>query len=310
MRNKFENTYNFSEARKSRRRKKSGRNKNMNITYSTGYPSYDTDMFNRRFSGMSNTSWEIEANKAAEEANRELGTFAASSADGSSLACGGDCGEGAGEGMSENMKLKEAKRYVRRYYIRPINKFCSTKVDIINYLIEYNDRDCVIYTLNNLVDNDDVTKLSSKDIIYYYEDGMLFDKNHMKLMDYELAVKNEEERELLDIENASEKDLRRVYADRIIGAKFEENIDLPRKTIRKTNTKMSESKHELDLDFCDVDANRKKLREANAEYCCICGEELEGYGNNPYPVKKEGKCCDACNMKFVIPARISDLDIK
>ena len=27
-------------------------------------------------------------------------------------------------------------------------------------------------------------------------------------------------------------------------------------------------------------------------------------GNNPAPVKEFGKCCDACNRKFVIPARL------
>ena len=34
--------------------------------------------------------------------------------------------------------------------------------------------------------------------------------------------------------------------------------------------------------------------------CCICGKEIKGYGNNPWPVKKEGLCCD-------IPARIKNM---
>ena len=39
--------------------------------------------------------------------------------------------------------------------------------------------------------------------------------------------------------------------------------------------------------------------------CCICGKEImEKYGNNPWPVKEEGECCDDCNIKYVIPARI------
>lgn len=277
---------NILEAKKRRKKAK--------ITYSTGYPAYDTEMFNRRFDGMPNCSWEVKANNDAEKITQEIGTIAAPSADGGSVV---DCGEVSGsEGMSENMKLKEAKRYVRRYYIRPINKFCSTKTDIINYLIEYHDQDCTIYTLNNLIDNDDVSKLTSKDIIYYYEDGMLFDKNHMKLMDYELAVKNEEERDLIDIEKASEAELKKVYADRIIGAEFEESI--------KKN--IHESIHELDLDFDDVDIYGKTLRESKKEVCCICGEELDGYGNNPEPYKQKGKCCDACNIKFVIPARLEE----
>lgn len=37
--------------------------------------------------------------------------------------------------------------------------------------------------------------------------------------------------------------------------------------------------------------------------CCICGEELKGFGNNPYPISDEGRCCDKCNDK-VIEARI------
>ena len=42
--------------------------------------------------------------------------------------------------------------------------------------------------------------------------------------------------------------------------------------------------------------------------CVICGKEFEGYGNNPEPVKSsdEGKCCDDCNMLYVIPARIEE----
>ena len=37
--------------------------------------------------------------------------------------------------------------------------------------------------------------------------------------------------------------------------------------------------------------------------CCICGKRFKGYGNNPDPIKKEGHCCDDCNVKVVIPAR-------
>lgn len=39
--------------------------------------------------------------------------------------------------------------------------------------------------------------------------------------------------------------------------------------------------------------------------CCICGKEVEGFGNNPEPVKHEGRCCDVCNVTFVIPARVN-----
>ncbi len=40
------------------------------------------------------------------------------------------------------------------------------------------------------------------------------------------------------------------------------------------------------------------------EKCCICGKSIKGYGNETYPVKT-GRCCDACNLKFVIPSRFA-----
>ena len=39
--------------------------------------------------------------------------------------------------------------------------------------------------------------------------------------------------------------------------------------------------------------------------CCICGKEVDEYGNNPFPVKDTGKCCNKCNIEKVIPMRIS-----
>ena len=41
--------------------------------------------------------------------------------------------------------------------------------------------------------------------------------------------------------------------------------------------------------------------------CCICGGPIEGHGNNPFPVKAEGDCCDKCNAEVVIPARIEKM---
>lgn len=43
-------------------------------------------------------------------------------------------------------------------------------------------------------------------------------------------------------------------------------------------------------------------------YCCICGKELKGYGHNAKPVQS-GYCCDECNIKFVIPARLRDAKV-
>ncbi len=37
--------------------------------------------------------------------------------------------------------------------------------------------------------------------------------------------------------------------------------------------------------------------------CCICGKDIKGYGNNPFPIA--GKiCCDECNVKVVLPYRL------
>ena len=44
--------------------------------------------------------------------------------------------------------------------------------------------------------------------------------------------------------------------------------------------------------------------------CCICGEVYWGEGNNPEPYKQVGKCCDNCNLVYVIPARLKQIDMK
>ena len=52
------------------------------------------------------------------------------------------------------------------------------------------------------------------------------------------------------------------------------------------------------------------LEKAKRNTCCICGRAIEGYGNNPWPVNtnEEARCCDACNLEFVLPARIRSLN--
>lgn len=46
----------------------------------------------------------------------------------------------------------------------------------------------------------------------------------------------------------------------------------------------------------------------NIKKCCFCGCVIEGYGNNPAPVKKTGRCCDICNYAVVLPARIAEFE--
>lgn len=43
--------------------------------------------------------------------------------------------------------------------------------------------------------------------------------------------------------------------------------------------------------------------------CCLCGREIEGYGNNAEPVK-DGRCCDDCNDNVVLPVRIGWIKIE
>lgn len=51
----------------------------------------------------------------------------------------------------------------------------------------------------------------------------------------------------------------------------------------------------------------KKARDLKGYKCCVCGAKILDYGNNPYPVvdDEDARCCDQCNMEYVIPARIA-----
>jgi hypothetical protein len=47
--------------------------------------------------------------------------------------------------------------------------------------------------------------------------------------------------------------------------------------------------------------------------CCLCGVEVEGYGNDPSPIQtqnEDDECCDECNLAKVIPARIELVILK
>ena len=193
---------------------------------------------------------------------------------------------------NKNMKLTEAKRYIKRYYIRPQNIFCSNKAEILQALVqEVKDNNCSVYSLKSLADHDDVHLLQPSDIIYYYDDGILYDKNHIKVMDYDLNVKHEEDRKKFgNVDAISDKTFEDEYEDRLTESIYLEN--------------------EFNLDFDDVNVFGEVLVEGTAAsfVCCICGEEVSGPGNNPSPIKESGKCCDACNRKFVLPARILDLN--
>ena len=352
-----------------------------------------------------------------------------------------------------------AKRYIKRYYIRPQNVFASNKAEILQRLaeVEADGANCSVYSLKALDDHDDVHLLQPKDIIYYYDKGVLYDKNHVPVLDYDLNVKNEEERPKISAEATSDERFKDVYQDRmtdrtiaedfndeltesphfdpadywdedpdwmnvsnktkspdwdiirkarkqkygqgyttygkaskaavpagtfismygacdpikakeafekhlgehkldvrnfhaaydniledegILGifnkdgvmrgkgvygqikdcknykvkailtkfwvAQFKDNCEIYYGTLGESLTEDLGDFNVFSLDFTNINAFGVKLTEGKeTEYtCCICGEEFEGYGNNPEPVKESGKCCDACNRKFVIPARL------
>lgn len=62
---------------------------------------------------------------------------------------------------------------------------------------------------------------------------------------------------------------------------------------------MKNKEKEVDVQGLTSNCNEERYK------CCICGGIFEGFGNNPSPYKNEGRCCDDCNLRFVIPCRIA-----
>ena len=357
------------------------------ITYTTGDPDLNIAFFNKQM------GTDFESDKLAftqDDLN-----------DSSDLAMEVCSGDGCGGALAE------AKRETKRYYIRPQNIFCANKSDVLRALTEIDTENCSVYTLKNLEDHDDIHLLTNKDIIYYYDNEILYDKNHVKIMDYKLSIKNEEERKNFagDTDSVSDATFRDEYEDRLTdrtldlqesfncpgngwcidvypeGRRSEyssettatnifnklknlveaepynykpnytvvllKNIsedeldeidkfvagDLTRELLEPKaevveedqfympfeNIETEDPIYEDDFDNVDypginLDSDEVFNQEFEAKnvfgesverkVCCICGEEFEEYGNNPAPIKDSGKCCDGCNLKFVIPARI------
>jgi hypothetical protein len=242
-----------------------------------------------KYNSLSYTTGDIGLN--IDHFNKRMGTFGLGADSGAAVDFSATTPDG-GAGISSGA-LCEAKRYVRRYYIRPQNIFCSNKAEIIKALIELDDANCSVYTLNNLGDEKDVSKLMNSDIIYYYDDGILYDKNKVKVMDYDLSIKKEEERKhFANVDSAPEKEFKSEYEDRMTEVtELEEDADID---------------NPFDLSFEAVNVFGEKLTEAKESFCCICGEPVAGHGNNPEPFMSadEGRCCDGCNIKFVLPIRV------
>lgn len=79
--------------------------------------------------------------------------------------------------------------------------------------------------------------------------------------------------------------------------------------IKNKNIKTLEADFEDERAGEPAEKDEKPVEEEleDEHKCCICGEPIEGYGNNPFPVKTEGDCCDKCNAEVVIPARIEKM---
>ena len=38
------------------------------------------------------------------------------------------------------------------------------------------------------------------------------------------------------------------------------------------------------------------IKNSTMTDCVLCGDVVDGFGNNPYPLADGGKCCDSCNI--------------
>ena len=66
------------------------------------------------------------------------------------------------------------------------------------------------------------------------------------------------------------------------------------------------------FDYSASDGGYSSWDYENTEqlHCCICGEPINGFGNDPWPYNMEGRCCDICNYTVVIPVRIKQSKTK
>ena len=263
------------------------------LCWTTGCPAYNIAMFNKH-AGTDfpkpdeNKDAEKAAEDAAEAANDAIDAGSVSVSDGiaapeaiSSNDIGGeaagDSGASAGEGgaMGESLDLTEAKRYVKRYYVRPQNIFCSNKEEILKALVQVGNNNCSVYSLKSLPDHDDVHLLKPSDIIYYYDDGILYDKNHVKVMDYDLFVKHEEERKKVgNIDAMSDAAFANEYEDRLTDA------DLSKKEI-----KVRKATHEdLDESITFADMKQELWNESGSVYLGY----NKAYAGNAHVFKDNG----------------------
>ena len=200
------------------------------VTVGMGNPVLDMKQFNKdAFPSLDdeiNNENNVENSSASQEASA-MAADATNTGNAGALGAGtGDGADAAGGGMSE--ELLHEKRETKRYYIRPQDIFCANKADVLKALIEVSEagENCSVYTLKNLDDHDDVHELTNNDIIYYYDNDVLYDKNHVMVMDYDLFIKHEEERKNLGKSPAAitKSEYDQEYDDRMTKNTFVEDL--------------------------------------------------------------------------------------
>lgn len=46
------------------------------------------------------------------------------------------------------------------------------------------------------------------------------------------------------------------------------------------------------------------MNEIEIQICSLCGDPIDTFGNNPWPLASiDQPCCDNCNATLVLPAR-------
>lgn len=244
----------LTEAKKKRRKPQYG--DGTYLTFTTGYPELNDKFFNDRF-----------------DTSDSGGATSNNGCDSSS--CDGGLGESLMEGKDEEERAPKPKRYIKRYYIRPQNVFASNKTEILARLAEIEGNNCSIYSLKSLEDHDDVHLLQPSDIIYYYDEGVLYDKNHIPVLDYNLNVKNEEERPRVSIDSVSDERLKDIYKDRVTDVTVSEDLEL--------NTEMSTTNPpRLFMLYCHTNKyNNKKYFGITSQKDYSRWRNGEGYKNQP-----------------------------
>ena len=58
-----------------------------------------------------------------------------------------------------------------------------------------------------------------------------------------------------------------------------------------------------------IGSSAERMVDMDNKECCFCGCEIDGFGNNPWPLKvdRDARCCDYCNATIVFPARLERL---